>query len=251
MTLHWFCRRADPPGARSRDHIRVEAPIRSRHPRHGNARVSGIVASCDGFATRPARAPTPTSEGRGRQRSCPRGPASAADSADRRSVRRTIGPYRFRTRRRSILSIRSIDSSSAWRNRLAHGGAVAVAESPGQRYNPLFLYGAPGLGKTHLMHAIGNAYIQARGEGSARRVAYMSGEMFTTEFIDSPAPPQDRGVPPEVAQRRSVARRRCPVHRRQGKNEGGVLPYVQRALPGRQADRDLLRPVAARPALDG
>ena len=67
-------------------------------------------------------------------------------------------------------------------NRLAHGGAVAVAKAPGAVYNPLFLYGPPGLGKTHLMHAIGNEV--SRG-GSGARVAYVSGEAFTSFFVAS------------------------------------------------------------------
>jgi chromosomal replication initiator protein len=69
-------------------------------------------------------------------------------------------------------------------NRLAHAGARAVAQSPGQVYNPLFLYGPSGLGKTHLMHAIGNELQQVRGSESGR-VAYVSGETFTSHFISS------------------------------------------------------------------
>ena len=69
-------------------------------------------------------------------------------------------------------------------NRLAHMGAQAVAQKPGEIYNPLFLYGSPGLGKTHLMHAIGNEVAQAQGAGSSR-VAYISGESFTSHFVTS------------------------------------------------------------------
>jgi chromosomal replication initiator protein len=65
-------------------------------------------------------------------------------------------------------------------NRLAHGAALAVAEQPGQRFNPLFLHGPPGLGKTHLLHAIGN-YVQAYGGGLS--VRYVTGEAFTAEFV--------------------------------------------------------------------
>jgi chromosomal replication initiator protein len=65
-------------------------------------------------------------------------------------------------------------------NRLAHAAALAVAELPGQAYNPLFLYGAPGLGKTHLLHAIGN-YILAYGGGL--RVRSTTAERFTNEFV--------------------------------------------------------------------
>jgi chromosomal replication initiator protein len=65
-------------------------------------------------------------------------------------------------------------------NRLAHGAALAVAELPGQAYNPLFLYGPPGLGKTHLLHAIGN-YIRTHGGGL--RVRFTTAERFTSEFV--------------------------------------------------------------------
>ena len=65
-------------------------------------------------------------------------------------------------------------------NRLAHGAALAVAEQPGQAYNPLFLHGPPGLGKTHLLHAIGN-YVQEYGDGL--RVRYATVETFTSDFV--------------------------------------------------------------------
>jgi chromosomal replication initiator protein len=67
-------------------------------------------------------------------------------------------------------------------NRFAHAAALAVAEMPGQAYNPLFLHGAPGLGKTHLLHAIGN-YVARFGSGL--RVRYASIEHFTTQFVNA------------------------------------------------------------------
>ena len=67
-------------------------------------------------------------------------------------------------------------------NRFAHAAALAVAELPAQAYNPLFLHGPPGLGKTHLLHAIGN-FIQRYGAGL--RVRYATSEEFTTEFVDA------------------------------------------------------------------
>jgi chromosomal replication initiator protein len=65
-------------------------------------------------------------------------------------------------------------------NRFAHAASLAVAELPGQAYNPLFLYGPPGLGKTHLLHAIGN-YIRTHGGGL--RVRCTTAERFTSEFV--------------------------------------------------------------------
>jgi chromosomal replication initiator protein len=65
-------------------------------------------------------------------------------------------------------------------NRDAHAAALAVAEMPGQAYNPLFLHGPPGLGKTHLLHAIGN-YVARYGDGLTVRFATV--ETFTSEFV--------------------------------------------------------------------
>jgi chromosomal replication initiator protein len=68
------------------------------------------------------------------------------------------------------------------RNRLAHAAAKAVAETPGNLYNPLYLYGGVGLGKTHLMQAVGNEII---ARDPSKKVLYVSCETFTNEFVTS------------------------------------------------------------------
>lgn len=67
-------------------------------------------------------------------------------------------------------------------NRFAHAAALAVAELPGHSYNPLFLHGSPGIGKTHLLHAIGNYVAQF---GSGLRVRYATIDEFTAEFVEA------------------------------------------------------------------
>ena len=67
-------------------------------------------------------------------------------------------------------------------NRFAHAASLAVAESPATAYNPLFLYGGVGLGKTHLMHAIGNEIIR---NNKNSKILYVTSENFTNEFINA------------------------------------------------------------------
>ncbi|MDD2235836.1 MAG: chromosomal replication initiator protein DnaA [Kiritimatiellae bacterium] len=67
-------------------------------------------------------------------------------------------------------------------NNFAHAAALAVAQSPAKAYNPLFIYGGSGLGKTHLMQAVGHAVV---GRRSRARISYISSETFVNEYIDA------------------------------------------------------------------
>lgn len=98
-------------------------------------------------------------------------PAAAPDDDDAPSTDTTLNPeYSFD---------RFVVGTG---NRLSHAASLAVSENPGKIYNPLFIYGGVGLGKTHLLHAIGNR-IQA--VHSKQKVLYISSETFMNEYIDS------------------------------------------------------------------
>ena len=155
-------------------------------------------------------------------------------------------PRRWRGRRdqpQPALHVRNFIVGSA--NRLAHAASLSVAERPGHAYNPLFLYGGVGLGKTHLMHAIGNQVI---ARFPRKRVVYAtSREVHERVHHEHPAG-QDRRVPGALPPDRPPADRRHPVHRGQGTDPGRVLPYVQRDPRGRQADRPVARTGRRRPS---
>ena len=112
-------------------------------------------------------------------------------------------------------------------NRLAHGAALAVAEAPSEAYNPLFLHGPPGLGKTHLLAAIAN-YL--RDNAPALSVRYTTAESFTNEFVGGAQNLRFRGLQGALPRHRRAAYRRRPVPPGEAGDRGGVLPHLQRPL---------------------
>jgi chromosomal replication initiator protein len=105
-------------------------------------------------------------------------PPDPADSQDPGERLRTGSVHETRLNPKYVFESFVIGSS----NRFPHAAAVAVAEAPGKSYNPLLIYGDSGLGKTHLLHAIGH-YVRSLYSGA--RVRYVSSEEFTNEFINA------------------------------------------------------------------
>ena len=142
--------------------LEVPAPTQTDQPTHDDTStsrdvsLSTIAPTLDAPPPPPPPAPAPERPDQGRS-------ASALET-------RLNPKYTFET---------FVIGSS---NRFPHAAAVAVAEAPGKSYNPLLIYGESGLGKTHLLHAIGH-YVRSLYSGA--RVRYVSSEEFTNEFINA------------------------------------------------------------------
>jgi chromosomal replication initiator protein len=162
------------PGADSRRGYaeyggRLDPHTRGRYDSHGL------------HADRPADEPVDLST-HARDYPAPTPPGAGPDDQDDRARRSTGGlsgsALETRLNPKYVFETFVIGSS----NRFAHAAAVAVAEAPGKAYNPLLVYGDSGLGKTHLLHAIGH-YVRSLFAGA--RVRYVSSEEFTNEFINA------------------------------------------------------------------
>ncbi|WP_179519303.1 chromosomal replication initiator protein DnaA [Nocardioides perillae] len=142
------------------------APIAPNPRFHIDLSTNRQVDSAGGWAA-PTASPTPP------RAVPPPAPAPGADPAQG-----TAGALETRLNPKYTFETFVIGSS----NRFPHAAAVAVAEAPGKAYNPLLVYGDSGLGKTHLLHAIGH-YVRSLYAGA--KVRYVSSEEFTNEFINA------------------------------------------------------------------
>ena len=184
-----------------------------------------------------------------------RGPGRRRDGGGhaRRSARRPTQAPRRNGRGvrapRSTHATPSPPSSPGPSNQFARAAAQSVAENPGRAYNPLFLYGGSGLGKTHLLHAIGNE-ILGRAPQSPGPLRVRPRIRQRAHQLDPSA--ADGRVPRRLPLGRGAAPRRRPHPRRQGANPGGVLPHLQRPARGRPPDRaDLRHPTGRHPGARG
>ena len=112
-------------------------------------------------------------------------------------------------------------------NRVAHAAALAVAETPSEAYNPLFLHGPPGLGKTHLLGAIAN-YLRANAPGLS--VRYTTAECFTNEFVGALRSSGAEQFKSRYRDLDVLLVDDVQFLAGQAAHRGGVLPHLQRPL---------------------
>jgi len=118
-------------------------------------------------------------------------------------------------------------------NELAYAACQAIAANPGTKYNPLFLYGGVGIGKTHLIQAVGNAVLANKPGG---HVVYVTSEQFVQEFVDALRYKKNHRFRRPLQRCRRTHRGRCAIPGRQRKDTRRILPYVQCPPPSKQAD---------------
>ena len=124
-------------------------------------------------------------------------------------------------------------------NKLAYAAARAVADAPAEHYNPLFIYGDSGLGKTHLIYAIAH---EIRTKTPNAKIVYIKGDDFTNELVE--AIRTGKNVEFRSKYRDADLLLMDDVHCRPQADAGGVLPYLQHPLRVQAPDRPHLRPFA-------
>ena len=113
-------------------------------------------------------------------------------------------------------------------NQLAHAAALTVAEGTGLAYNPLFIYGAVGLGKTHLLHSIAH-----RAAAAGRSARYLTADEFTRDYLAALRDKRVAAFRERLLASSPPAHRRRPAARREGGHAGGPFPHFQRTSNAR------------------
>ena len=155
--------------------MRLELTLAPRTDTASGARQSGMTGQLDGQLNGPANAATLAAQAMGRAATPPDGYArSGFSTAASGSPAPGSTPHRLN----SALTFDTLVAGRA--NQMARTAALHVAGAPGVTYNPLFIYGGVGLGKTHLVHAVGNALLQDK---PGARVLYLHAEQFISDVV--------------------------------------------------------------------
>ena len=213
----------------------LSEPLAAAERRGAAARVRGAPS------TQAARSRAADRPARSRTRRARRVPRSGSPARGRAASRARAAQRRRRRRDRRRRS-RAAASRSARSNQLAVRAADAIVAVPGTRYNPLFIHGPSGVGKTHLLNAIGNGLVDA----ARRRRRVRAGAAVRRRADRGDAGRHGRALARALSRGGRAAARRRAVRRRQGAHAGRAVPRLQRALRGRQAARVRERSSAAR-----